>query len=199
LQGGQPAATGTYTISRGETRLPIPTKTSGLWLRAGDVIAVETAGGGGYGDPFEREPELVAADVRDGLVSAAAAAREYGVVLDDNGDPDLDATTHARQHDQRPILCFTLDRIDNESTTLALTRASAESIGVENGQVLCCFTERTAVYVAATLGEHDEVVAPGVLARTLRLGVGQSFSIRAMPSKWAAYSTAELRRRFSIN
>lgn len=51
-------------------------------LDAGEVLVNDTGGGGGYGDPFEREPARVARDVRDGFVSVAAAAREYGVVVD---------------------------------------------------------------------------------------------------------------------
>ncbi len=41
-----------------------------------------TGGGGGYGDPFERDPELVRLDVLGGVVSLQSAADEYGVVLD---------------------------------------------------------------------------------------------------------------------
>jgi N-methylhydantoinase B len=51
-------------------------------LRAGEVLVNNTGGGGGYGDPLAREPWRVAADVRNGFVSVAAAAREYGVVVD---------------------------------------------------------------------------------------------------------------------
>jgi len=47
-------------------------------LKAGDVIRMELAGGGGFGDPRERDPDLVAADVRDGLVSPQAARAVYG-------------------------------------------------------------------------------------------------------------------------
>ncbi len=43
---------------------------------------IRTAGGGGWGDPLQRDPELVLRDVREGLVSLEAAAREYGVVID---------------------------------------------------------------------------------------------------------------------
>ncbi|HKG24402.1 MAG TPA: hypothetical protein VKB09_02090, partial [Thermomicrobiales bacterium] len=43
-------------------------------------------GGGGYGDPFRREPQAVLTDVRNGWVSADAARAEYGVVLIDMGD-----------------------------------------------------------------------------------------------------------------
>ncbi|WP_405146314.1 hydantoinase B/oxoprolinase family protein [Sphaerisporangium sp. NBC_01403] len=66
-------------------------------LAAGDVLVNNTGGGGGYGDPFEREPERVAKDVRNGFVTAAAAARDYGVVVDpDTFQVDLDATAGLR-------------------------------------------------------------------------------------------------------
>lgn len=51
-------------------------------LKAGDAVAIETSGGGGYGSPLERAPARVARDVRDGIVSVAAAESIYGVVLD---------------------------------------------------------------------------------------------------------------------
>jgi N-methylhydantoinase B len=51
-------------------------------LDTGEVLVNNTGGGGGYGDPFEREPALVARDVRNGFVSVGAAEREYGVVVD---------------------------------------------------------------------------------------------------------------------
>lgn len=47
-------------------------------LRAGDVIELTVPGGGGFGDPREREPRQVAEDVRNGIVSAEAAAQIYG-------------------------------------------------------------------------------------------------------------------------
>jgi N-methylhydantoinase B len=45
------------------------------------VIRIETTGGGGWGDPLDREPWRVALDVRQGKVSPAAAAADYGVVF----------------------------------------------------------------------------------------------------------------------
>jgi N-methylhydantoinase B len=51
-------------------------------LKAGDTVSIELAGGGGYGLPTERSPELVARDVRDGLVSIEAARTRYRVVID---------------------------------------------------------------------------------------------------------------------
>ncbi|GAA2360069.1 hydantoinase B/oxoprolinase family protein [Nonomuraea africana] len=60
-------------------------------VRAGEIIRIRTTGGGGWGSPYERDPEKVAADVRDGKVSAEGARADYGVVLD--GDEVDEAAT----------------------------------------------------------------------------------------------------------
>src|SRR5579871_943803 len=59
----------------------LPTRYADYPLRRGDIFRLDTPGGGGFGDPFEREPERVLADVDEGYVSREAAARDYGVVL----------------------------------------------------------------------------------------------------------------------
>ena len=51
-------------------------------LAPGSIVELRTGGGGGFGEPLQRDPERVRADVRDGYVSIEAAARDYGVVLD---------------------------------------------------------------------------------------------------------------------
>jgi len=67
-------------------------------VRAGELIRIRTTGGGGWGDPLDRDPARVAADVRDGKVSAAAAERDYGVVP---GDPAATAALRARLRGER--------------------------------------------------------------------------------------------------
>jgi N-methylhydantoinase B len=47
-------------------------------LQPGDVVTIDAPGGGGYGNPLERDPELLAEDVADGYVSAEGAKRDYG-------------------------------------------------------------------------------------------------------------------------
>ncbi len=69
-------------------------------VKAGQLLVVTTTGGGGWGDPLEREVELVLADVRDGKVSADAARAQYGVVLSADGEGlriDEAATMQARR------------------------------------------------------------------------------------------------------
>lgn len=59
-------------------------------------LTMAMPGGGGYGDPKQRDAEKVALDVRDGLVSVEAALADYGVVLAADGAVDGDATRQAR-------------------------------------------------------------------------------------------------------
>ncbi|WP_406317502.1 hydantoinase B/oxoprolinase family protein [Streptosporangium sp. NBC_01639] len=54
-------------------------------MKAGDRFVNRTAGGGGYGDPLDRDPAAVVADVLDGYVSAEAAEQSYGVIVDGDG------------------------------------------------------------------------------------------------------------------
>ena len=50
-------------------------------VEAGSTLRIRTTGGGGWGDPLAREPELVSHDVQCGVVSEQAARGDYGVVL----------------------------------------------------------------------------------------------------------------------
>jgi N-methylhydantoinase B len=68
----------------------------GVALAPGETIVSVSAGGGGYGPPTARAPERVARDVAEGWVSRARAAAIYGVILDDHGAIDADATLGRR-------------------------------------------------------------------------------------------------------
>jgi N-methylhydantoinase B len=62
----------------------------------GEVVSNRSGGGGGYGDPLDRDPEAVREDVIDGYVSPVAAREEYGVVVSEDGDLDRAATEELR-------------------------------------------------------------------------------------------------------
>jgi len=66
-------------------------------LMGKDVLYVRSDGGGGYGDPLARDPELVATDVSEGNISNQIALDIYGIVLNTSGDVDLDATIERRK------------------------------------------------------------------------------------------------------
>ena len=73
-------------------------KVSSYPLQSGDVVEFNAAGGGGYGDPLERDMALVADDVLDGYVSASRAREAYGVVFSSEGTVDDEATEKLREH-----------------------------------------------------------------------------------------------------
>ena len=74
-----------------------PGKVAGHPLGEGDAVIVRSAGGGGYGDPLDRDAGRVAADLNDGYISPAAAREIYGVVFDAAQGIDAAATNALRQ------------------------------------------------------------------------------------------------------
>ena len=82
LHGGLPASLGEYELVRGDGSVErLPPKCT-IPLKQGDRLVIRTPGGGGYGSPLERPPDLVLKDVVNGLVSVEAAEKHYGVVID---------------------------------------------------------------------------------------------------------------------
>ena len=84
--GGQAGLPNAFALERDGRRvslqeafgLPSPSKFANLPLEPGDVFVTVQGGGGGYGDPHERDDEALRADLRAGYVSEEAAEREYG-------------------------------------------------------------------------------------------------------------------------
>ncbi|MFC6962579.1 hydantoinase B/oxoprolinase family protein [Halocatena marina] len=98
VDGGSHGETSTKKLIRTDgTEEELPSKAESISVRAGDTLVFSTAGGGGLGDPLKRDPELVAREIRRGLVSEEVARTEYGVVLDTNGAVDETATTGHRE------------------------------------------------------------------------------------------------------
>ena len=96
VNGGEPGTRGTKWLDRADgSHEVLPSKCHDVPVRPGDVLHFVTWGGGGWGDGLERDPELVALEVRRGLVSAAGA-RRYGVVADADGVLDAAGTATLR-------------------------------------------------------------------------------------------------------
>ena len=101
IAGGYPGSTTQFNIRRGTTvqerlaqgEVPVefhalggrlePKSSEESYLKKGDVFERVACGGGGFGDPLERDPERVLADVQKGLVSPRCAEEIYGVVLEE--------------------------------------------------------------------------------------------------------------------
>jgi len=78
LQGGGPGACGKLVLKSNGQRSALPSKTVNQVLRPGDVLSMHTQGGGGFGDPRRRDPELVRRDLREGKVSMKGLQNDYG-------------------------------------------------------------------------------------------------------------------------
>ena len=115
IGGGYPGSTTQFNIRRNTSveeqlrqgRIPVdfdamdgelePKSSEETYLKKGDVFERVACGGGGFGDPLERNPDLVLADVRQGLVSRRSAEEIYGAVL----SAGLEAVDHPRTKQQR--------------------------------------------------------------------------------------------------
>ena len=96
VTGGLPGTRGRKELVRADgTQSILPSKCDRVKVEAGDLLYFDTWGGGGCGDPLEREPERVSFDVQAGLVTVAGA-RRYGVVIDEDGVVDTAATAKLR-------------------------------------------------------------------------------------------------------
>lgn len=97
LRGGKEGAPPIHLVRKPDSEEYAPVDAARYWVPAETRVAVCTAGGGGWGDPLERDVERVAEDVWDGLVSPEAAATDYGVVIDPTtGEVDQAATARLR-------------------------------------------------------------------------------------------------------
>ncbi|WP_439579602.1 hydantoinase B/oxoprolinase family protein [Elioraea sp.] len=94
LYGGSPGAPSENTLNPDAEAEPLPSKLT-MTIRRGQVFRHVLAGGGGWGDPLERDPALVLRDVRNELLSVARAASDYGVVIEDSA-VDAAATERLR-------------------------------------------------------------------------------------------------------
>lgn len=147
VHGGANGAANNFVVIRdGEIvqPSPVPGKVSGFPLREGDVVRYETAGGGGYGDPLDRDPRRVARDVRLGYVTARIADVRYGVALDGGGAVDDAATDRRRRELRDARVRLTLeaaneDRRAGDRRTFRIPSGIAERVGAAEGDLVEIF------------------------------------------------------------
>lgn len=95
VNGGEPGMRSTKRMVRADgSEEWLPSKCEDIKVKAGDLLYFNTWGGGGWGDPYKRDPQLVLTDVNRGLATVEGA-KAYGVVIKD-GAVDEAATTELR-------------------------------------------------------------------------------------------------------
>ena len=134
VAGGKPGAVLKAILNRGRPNERQVGKIHELRVDAGDTLTIMMPGGGGYGDPYLRDPDNVSEDVTRGFVSHVGAERDYGVVI--AGDAvDRAATEALRRHrtreDIHPDFNFGPEReaweaVFDDATMLELNRRLLE-------------------------------------------------------------------------
>jgi N-methylhydantoinase B len=188
VEGGSNGAANSFTVIRdGEVTQPspVPGKVSGFPLKTGDVVREETAGGGGYGDPLKRTPELVIADVSEGYLTVGEAAHRYGVIM--KGDSVDAAATEAKRTELSQIRITVAVELSNEEMTdgprrqFLVPKALATSLNVADGDLIEIVTGRGSPLRAwALLGEGGENIVVSASSLDI-LGVtpGDQVGVRA--------------------
>lgn len=115
LEGGMPgmkarllygkAGSGEQVPFNEAFELASPSKMASVHMERGDTFSMRTGGGGGYGNPFDREPQAVLDDVREGLVSTGQAVDAYGVIVRAEADgPVLDEEATLERRRTKPVI-----------------------------------------------------------------------------------------------
>src|SRR3990172_2653131 len=159
---------------------PLPGKVSGFPLEPGDVLMMESSGGGGFGDPLDRDPSLVAADLAEGYVTPGAAVAIYGVVWKDGG---LDAAAPAARRagtGAAPGASATAPRRGAaRAARLRVRLAAASGLDTARGRAIRLDAE-TAERLGVAAGAVVELVNPrGAPPRARGGGVGAGGGGRA--------------------
>ena len=93
VNGGRAGQPGRFVLNPGTVdEREVPPAGEGVQVKAGDLLRAETGGGGGWGHPFERDPQDVVRDVLEGFVTRAAAESDYGVLVTDTLELNRGAT-----------------------------------------------------------------------------------------------------------
>lgn len=111
LVGGLCGRSGRITLNPGRPdERQFRTMEDGIIVKLGDVVRFEAVGGGGYGHPFDRDPQDVLTDVLGGFVSSASALDDYGVAIADDGlSVDFEATQVRRLNERWDTKLFHRD------------------------------------------------------------------------------------------
>lgn len=188
VEGGSNGAANSFTVIRdGEVTQPspVPGKVSGFPLKTGDIVREETAGGGGYGDPLKRDPELVRADVAEGYLSVGDAAQRYGVILTESG---IDATaTKEKRAELSQVRISVAVELSNEEMTdgprrqFLVPKSLATALKVAEGDLIEVVTGRGSPLRAwARLGEGgDNLVVSASSMNILGVAPGDQVGVRA--------------------
>jgi len=180
-----------------EREFATPGKVTGHALTSQDVVIMESAGGGGFGNPLARDPERVREDVLAGHVSAERAHDGYGVVFTPDGDVDVEATKRRRAEltAMRPRLAVRADERDayeggrGKHRVQRLAPGLASRLGIAEGDLVEMLGRHPAPLRAWVRIDgdtaDDEVPLDSLARRILGIEPGATVELRRLSSPTA--------------
>ena len=151
LKGESGATVDSYILRDGKRMdFPTPGKVGGFPMQTGDRLILQSAGGGGYGDPLSRETDRVMADLRSGFISDTLARKIYGVILTSDGELDESATSRVRKK-------MTLSRM--ELKVVASSANFYATVGSSKKRI-CIINRENADQLGLTNDDRVELLGP---------------------------------------
>jgi len=192
VSGGASGATNHFWVRRGGRAIepsPLPGKVGGFPIEPGDVVVMDSSGGGGFGDALTRDLDAVAADLAEGYITPGAADAIYGVVLRDGAiDAEASARRRAALGDARPRvrLAAAADLETVRGRSVRLDAGTAARLGVGAGAVVELVNPAGAPLRAwverVVPGDPRVAQVPPVALRMLAMAEGTEVEIRAVHS-----------------
>jgi N-methylhydantoinase B len=184
--GGFSGAPNRFTVIRkGQSVSPsqFPGKVTRFPLERGDVVVMESSGGGGYGDPLERNPQKVEQDLREGLVTKEKAEARYGIVLKGDKVDDV-KTDQQRERKRKERFYFRVQASRDEEyrgtkRLCFLTPSAMSHLGVNEGDLVELVNPRAAplrAWVSGMEGEDEGSIYLGNIGMEI-LGVKETEKI----------------------
>jgi N-methylhydantoinase B len=174
--------------------LDTPGKATGYPVRRSEVVIMRAAGGGGYGDPLQRDPELVRSDVLGGYVSETRARDGYGVLLHADTTVDFAGTERLRRELQSKRFRFSVvadDTVDayagdkGRRRVLALATPDMAALGAQIDDLVEMLGRHPAplrAWLAAGPAVAGEVRLDEFARRALGVNDGDRVEIRLLPT-----------------
>jgi N-methylhydantoinase B len=186
--GGMAPAPNTFSVVRNGVELQpsdVPGKVTGFNLQQGDVLVCQSAGGGGYGDPLDREVERVLRDVLKGYLSEERALSHYGVVIRDGLVDEVTTKRERRRAKSEKVRARVLlaetDIFEERRRIVHVGEMIANSSGLEDGELAELLSSNGAPlrsWIKRRSG-LDGIELSATACEILRVKPGDSIFIRA--------------------
>ena len=189
VMGGGSGAPNHFVVRRGNKLIEPsehPGKVAGFHLTDGDIVVMETAGGGGYGDPLERDIDKVLKDISLGYLSAEEALARYGVAITAQGGVDAEETRKQRDKIRSSRVLLSLQVVNAEllngfCRVIELPRAVATRLSLDDGSLVELVTgQHTSVraWVRTIEGEGRTLRVDAATLALLASEVGDQVEVR---------------------